>query len=181
MTPYSHALSNRGYTLLEFLLTLTVIAILTTMAAGGMQRLRARIVMNTNINNLIHAIHDARSRALISGDEVVICPTRSGSRCDAETSWEAGWLAFQAAAPGETQPAPDSRMSVSEPMAGLTVRANRQTFVLRPFGRRSTNGTLVFCHPQGLTGARAVIVSYTGKPRVSSRDSAGRPLACRDV
>jgi len=137
--------------------------------------------MNTNINNLIHAIHDARSRALMSGDEVVICPTRTGSRCVAESTWESGWLAFQTTAPGETQPQADARLNVSEPLTGLSVRANRQAFVLRPFGRRSTNGTLVFCNLRALTGARAIIVSYTGKPRISDRDSAGRPLTCRDV
>ncbi len=181
MSPCAQRIFAPGYTLLEFLLTLTVIAILTVMSVGAMQRLRARIDMNTNINNLIHAIHDARSRALISGDEVLICPTRDGFRCDAQAPWESGWLAFRTDSPGATQPAADARVSAAEPMRRLRVQANRQMFVLRPFGRRSTNGTLVFCNPQALTGARAIIISYTGKPRVSERDSAGRPLTCRDV
>jgi len=40
------------------------------------------------------------------------------------------------------------------------------------------NGTLVFCDPRGSSSARAIVISHTGRPRVSRRDSSNKPLKC---
>jgi hypothetical protein len=58
-----------------------------------------------------------------------------------------------------------------------TIVSNRPFYELRPAGR-STNGTVVFCDRRGAAAARAVIVSFTGRPRVDTRDADGRPLRC---
>ena len=58
-----------------------------------------------------------------------------------------------------------------------TITANRASFQFRPFFWRSTNGTVTFCDERGVAAARAVIVSYTGRPRVSDRGP-GRALTC---
>jgi type IV fimbrial biogenesis protein FimT len=76
------------------------------------------------------------------------------------------------------------RRSPAEPLLYIhtpelngTIVGNRPYYEFRP-GRRSTNGTTVFCDSRGAAAARAVIVSYTGRPRVDSRDGDGRPLRC---
>jgi type IV fimbrial biogenesis protein FimT len=61
-----------------------------------------------------------------------------------------------------------------------TIVSNRPYYEFRPGFRRSTNGTVVFCDRRGAAAARAVIVSYTGRPRVASRDADGRPLRCAE-
>jgi type IV fimbrial biogenesis protein FimT len=61
-------------------------------------------------------------------------------------------------------------------MAG-TITSNRPYYEFR-VGRRSTNGTVVFCDRRGTAAARSVIVSYTARPRVADRDADGRPLQC---
>ncbi len=171
-----------GFSLLEFLLTVTLLGVLTVMAVGGMQQLNARMQMNTNINSLLHTIYEARSRALTSGSEVVICPSGNALRCDTGNAWQNGWLAFQTPVAGSRQPGADARrLARGERMPGLRVSANRQLFVMRPFGRRSTNGTWIFCDRQALTAPQAVVVSYTGKPRVTRSNPAGRPLRCPDI
>jgi hypothetical protein len=40
------------------------------------------------------------------------------------------------------------------------------------------NGTVTFCDTRGPAAARAVIISYTGRPRVSDRGPGRRPLVC---
>ena len=76
------------------------------------------------------------------------------------------------------------RRSPAEPLLYMhtpeldgTIVGNRPYYEFRP-GRRSTNGTTVFCDVRGTPAARAVIVSYTGRPRVAARDADGRPLRC---
>ena len=66
---------------------------------------------------------------------------------------------------------------VHDPELAGTVISNRPYYEFRP-GRRSTNGTTVFCDRRGAAAARAVIVSYTGRPRVDRVDANGRPLRC---
>ena len=65
-----------------------------------------------------------------------------------------------------------------QPALTGTIRANRQLFEFRPFGRRSVNGTVTFCDERGAASAKAVIVSYTGRPRVSKRGPGRRRLTC---
>jgi hypothetical protein len=59
-----------------------------------------------------------------------------------------------------------------------TIVANRPYFELRPLFRRSINGTVVFCDVRGSVAARAVIVSYTGRPRTDNVAADGQRLAC---
>jgi hypothetical protein len=59
-----------------------------------------------------------------------------------------------------------------------SIVGNRPYFDFRPIMRRSTNGTLVFCDERGAAAARAVIVSYTGRPRVDTLAADGSRLVC---
>ena len=59
-----------------------------------------------------------------------------------------------------------------------TVNANRSTLSFRPFGQMGVTATFAFCDQRGSKAARAVIISQTGRPRVSDRSSSGKPLTC---
>ena len=68
---------------------------------------------------------------------------------------------------------------VHDPEITGTIVANRDAFEFWPFHQqRSTNGTAVFCDARGSSAARAVIVSYTGRPRVDSVGPGGEALRC---
>jgi type IV fimbrial biogenesis protein FimT len=60
------------------------------------------------------------------------------------------------------------------------ITANRRSFAFRPFEIRSTNGTLIFCDRRGPEFARAVIISYTGRPRTYPAAGLGKPFSCGD-
>ena len=42
----------------------------------------------------------------------------------------------------------------------------------------ATNGTLVYCDRRREAAARALVISYTGRPRVAAEGPAGRDLDC---
>ena len=71
----------------------------------------------------------------------------------------------------------DNRHVRLDEISGSIV-GNRPYFDFRPIMRRSTNGTLVFCDERGPAAARAVIVSYTGRPRVDTVAADGARLVC---
>ncbi len=58
------------------------------------------------------------------------------------------------------------------------VTANRYSFAFRTTVLRTTNGTLIFCDKARLASPVALIVSYTGRPRVSRIDRSGKPYKC---
>lgn len=172
---------DKGFTLLELAVTMAIVAILLVAGMPPMRNLlldarRARVT-----NELVRALHVARSESIRTSADVVVCPLDSGAGCSqAADGWNGGWIVF---VNGDRDEPPirdaDERLLLRfEPETQGTVSANRSSFVYRPFGRRSTTGTLVFCDARGPSAARAVIVSHTGRPRVSAVTPAGSPLTC---
>lgn len=170
-----------GLTLLELLVALGIAAILLGVGAPALRDLHLDAQRTDAMNALVRALHLARTESLRNGQVVAVCPTGGDSRCtdDADT-WARGWQVFVNT--DNDQPARrDSDEIVlldHGPTAGAQITSNRAAFQYRPFNRRSTNGTLVYCDDRGDQAARALIVSYTGRPRIASRDASGRALNC---
>jgi type IV fimbrial biogenesis protein FimT len=170
---------TRGFTLWELLCTLAVAAV--AIGAGvptlGFLILDARLA--ADVNGFILAVQLARSEAAKRGHAVVLCRTIDTERCAGAAPDAAGWMVFvnldDVSPPqrGATEPL----LFVHTPAIAGTIVGNRPYYEFRP-GRRSTNGTTVFCDRRGPTAAKAVIVSYTGRPRVAARDGDGQPLSC---
>ena len=174
------AARSAGMTLWELLVVLAVLATLLGITVPGWRgwQLDARRV--AAVNGLVSAIQLARSEAAKRGRPAVLCPSVDGSTCAPGPAFEPGWIVFI----NEDDLRPPNR-SAAEPLLAAhtpalrgSIRSNRNLFEFRPFTWRSTNGTVTFCDARGAAAARAVIVSYTGRPRVASRGPGGRALAC---
>ena len=98
------------------------------------------------------------------------------------TDWSVGWMTFVNI--DRDWPAirdtgqPVLRRFEVNPTSRIL--ANRRSFSLRSTDLRATNGTLIFCDRAGRAKPRALVVSYTGRPRVAYEDSRGRPYECAD-
>jgi hypothetical protein len=69
-------------------------------------------------------------------------------------------------------------LRVYAPWPGGSLTANRTTLSFRPFGQMGVTATFTFCDDRGSPAARAVIISQTGRPRVSDRSASNTPLLC---
>jgi type IV fimbrial biogenesis protein FimT len=172
---------HQGYTLPEMILVVALVA--TTLGYGiptfrdlGLDAARTR-----EINSLVHSLYLARSEAIKRNGVVSLCPSADRDLCaPAGTPWQSGWIVFVNG--DRDQPAvrdPDEAMLHVH--AGWTegnVLANRATLSFRPFGQSGTTATFTFCDRRGDRSARAVIISQTGRPRVSDQSASGTPLRC---
>ncbi len=173
--------SASGTTLLELVITLSIAAIIMSTAIPFLGDLLADQHRTSVLNGLVRAAHLARSEAIKRGQDAVICASANGSTCSGdEKGWQQGWIVF-VNADADQPPVVDRGESLLHHASELdtaSLHGNRSAFVFRPFGKRATNGTLVYCDSRGERHARAFVISYTGRPRLSPKGPGGRALVC---
>ena len=174
--------AKQGFTLYEMLLTVALLAILVGAAVPAYGIYIAKARQTSEVNALFHAIHRARKASIMRRKVVSICPTADGLQCGSMADWSSGWLLFENA-DADSPP----RVDAGEPVlathpvdAAIAIEANRRGFTLRATVKRATNGTLIVCDRSGRAGPRALVVSYTGRPRIARQRPDGSPYKCPD-
>lgn len=170
-----------GFSLPELVFTMAIVAGLLGWGLPAFRDVQRNAARTAEVNHLVHAVHLARSEAIKRNGVVSLCPSTDGAACaPSGTPWHRGWIVFV----NRDRDSPAARdegeelLRVYAPWAKGVVRANRATLSFRPFGQTGVTATFAFCDDRGPQAARAVIISQTGRPRVSSRDPSGRPLDC---
>jgi len=171
-----------AYSLFELVMTLAVAGIVLGLGLPSFGRVVAEHRLRSEADALFHAIHRARKESITRRRVVTLCPSRDGEVCDADGDWSAGWMMFvnRDRRHESRRDAGEPRLLVHRPADTVRIVANRQAFSLRSTELRATNGTLRLCDRRSRAPARALTVSYTGRPRVSREDSRGRPVSCTD-
>ena len=170
-------MNRRGFTLVELLVVLAVGLILLAIAIPGYGYLLNAGRLTTVTNDLVAALHLARSEAIKRAMRVTLCKTSSAAAatpsCDTAASWQQGWLVF---VDGGTRGVIDSNdvllwvQDRVSSQASITT-SNYGSFVsYLPNGVSQgsnglANGTLRIC----VAGNRRdIIINTTGRPRLSS-------------
>lgn len=168
--------NKRGYTLIELMITVALIAIVLTLAVPEFRTLLQNNRSITTASNLKASMQHARSEALKRGTFVSLCPqARNFTACGSD--WTQGWIVFTN--PDEntsfsgsevlirTYPATDTSMNFSFNQSSTLI-----TF--RPNGMAATvsSGQQITVDATGCVGpARRVIsVSATGRVDISEAD-----------
>lgn len=173
---------HRGYSLYELLITTSLIALLLLAGIPSISALEARQLQNIEINALFHAIYLARKDSIMRRRVVSLCPSVDGLTCVPGKNWSLGWIMFENK-DRDSPPHVDAGepvLQVHKVAAQVGIRANRRAFTLRSTVQRATNGTFVVCDRQRRVPAKALVVSYTGRPRVTFTKTSGKPYTCMD-
>jgi type IV fimbrial biogenesis protein FimT len=84
-----------GFTLLELMTTLAIVAILVALAAPSYRDFTSNNQVTAVNNDLIAALNLARSEATRRGTPVTICASRDAAACADATAWGQGWIVFE--------------------------------------------------------------------------------------
>jgi len=172
---------HRGYTLPELVFTMAITVGLLGWGVPTFRDVQRNAVRTREVNQFIQAVYLARSEAIKRNGVVSLCPSLDGDRCaPTGTPWQTGWIVFVNSdrdSPADRD-AEEELLRVYAPWAGGALNANRTTLSFRPFGQMGVTATFTFCDERGAQAARAVIISQTGRPRVSDRSAANTPLTC---
>lgn len=171
---------GRGYSLLELLMTIAIAALLFTIGLPSFAGVAARQRQSVEINALFHAVHLARKESIVRRKVVSLCPSFDGKSCTRERDWSGGFLMFENGDRDEPPQVDEGEPVLYRHQASDTVKitANRRGFTLRATFKRATNGTLVVCDRAGRIPPKALVISYTGRPRVARKTTRGKPYSC---
>jgi type IV fimbrial biogenesis protein FimT len=172
---------HRGFSLTELVFTMAITAGLLGWGIPTFRDVQRNSARTREVNQFVQAVYLARSEAIKRNGVVSLCPSLDGDRCaPVGTSWNRGWIVFvnvDRDAPAARDDGEDL-LRVYSPWKSGRVKANRDTLSFRPFGQSGVTATFTFCDDRGSAGARAVIISQTGRPRVSDRSASNDPLTC---
>jgi type IV fimbrial biogenesis protein FimT len=80
-------LQERGFTLIELMVTLTIAAVLALVVAPGLTAYKRNAELTSTINTLLSAINAARSEAMKRGMKAMVVPVD-------HSHWSSGWIIF---------------------------------------------------------------------------------------
>lgn len=166
---------SHGLTLIELLVTLSVLAIAAALALPGFGETLRRNRIATASHLLTAGFASARSAAVMRGHPVSVCPAEAQRRCREDGVWEDGWIVFLDAQ-RTGQPASDADiLHVGDALgADVIVRATegRDHARFQPDGRSGGNTlTLRLCAADDHRTLRRVILNNHGRVRSAPPDA----------
>ena len=169
-------LRHAGFTLVEMLVTLLILAILVGVGVPTFLDATLGSRLGSAANNLVVSLHLARSEAIKRNTTVKVCPSTDGATCATSSSWQGGWIVIAPYAAGtsddvvlQKQAALGGNISVLHKNAALSSSLTT-TIDMPPSGIRAGGSDEAFlvCRATPTVGKqeRLVSISPTGKPSV---------------
>ncbi|WP_050984671.1 GspH/FimT family pseudopilin [Thiorhodococcus drewsii] len=153
-----------GVTLIELVVTLSIAAILMTIAVPSFQDLIRNNRASAQVNEFLTALNLARTEAVKRGASVSVCSSTDSTTCRSSsvTNWADGWILYV------TGSSPLDVLRVWPAVNGtatFTATAGEVTF--RGAGQASAAITFTYT-PTGCTGDQQRTISVTAVGRASS-------------
>lgn len=186
-------LKNRiisGYTLLELMVTLSIAAILLLVALPSFAHIFKSNDMSATLNQVTSLLNNARYTAISNKNIVTLCPSKDFESCSG--TWSDGAIMFNDY-DGDRQ-----FNNNDQPLRTWQPSSSNISLSFRAFGYKKSlqwlptgitnhqNGTFVFCYQNAPKYSKALIMTKSGRIRVSQDSdndgidelASGDPLPC---
>ena len=176
---------QNGFTLLELLTTVSVVAIILSMGVPSMTSLvrSNRIVAYTN--DFVSSVHTARAEAVNNVVQVTVCKSDDQATCNNTASWNDGWIVFVDNDEDEIRDlggTPETLIRAREALEGantLQSAAFDDWIAFRPnglaIGSTGNAGTFSLCNEAGAYYGRDISISRTGSSSVGDNADGACP------
>lgn len=164
-----------GFTLVELLIMLALVAIIGSLATGSLGRLEHTLRLRTATDEFLGSLRLARSEALKRNVRVTMCRSASGETCAQEGGWHQGWIVFEdadndaAVGPGEPVIRHFQALPADWRLTGNDLVEQYISYAPNGRTRTITNafqaGTVTLCRVGGAAAARQVVINNSGRVR----------------
>lgn len=166
-----------GFTLVELLMTLAVMAILVTFAVPSFSAMLGSSKLTAASNTLLSSMHLARSEAIKRNSRVALCKTADGVSCAFAGGWEQGWIVFHDNNNSGDRDSGEPIIQRIQPLTGglrLTGNSNVANYVsflstgaTKMVAGGFQAGTLTVCNQSATRSeARQIVLNAVGRPRI---------------
>ena len=160
----------RGFTLIEVMVTVSVMSTLLAVGLPAFAALLEHQRSSAALASLVSQMSHARLAAVKHRKPTILCPSTSGTRCDAGSDWSGGWMMFVERGDRTRPSRPSDLLQVESVPVSRHLRvsstAGRSYLRYLPDGRSAgSNLTLLVC-TRGGERLGAVVVNNAGRPRV---------------
>lgn len=177
------ALMNKqpGFTLIELMITVSIVGILASIAIPNYQTLILNNRMSTQANDFMAAIGLARSEAIKRGTRVSLCKSTNNTSCVTSGNWAQGWIVFTDGSTVGTKDGTDVILQVHGPLDGSTSfsgSGNTVNYIAYGASGYGTAlaGTVSLCPPSpAAVVGRDIVITNTGRAHVSKPPATACP------
>lgn len=175
---------QRGLTLIELIVTLAIVAIVSTLGVPSFSTALKNSRLTTEVNRFVSHIQLARSEAVKRNRTATICRNGGQQSCgnSANASYHTGWLVYVDMSgrdddydPGDNDQLVQIGDAASSDITINSDQAGNRWLSFAPNGMLDENGQIaryVFCADNASTAAipgRLVTISVSGQPRITKR------------
>jgi type IV fimbrial biogenesis protein FimT len=164
---------NTGFTLLELLITVALIAIVMAIAVPSMSTFTQNDRLTTNINALIGNLAYARSEAVKTNRQVSICVSNNATTCTGG-NWEDGWVVYIDAdgdnsfTAGETVLRAHQALGSNNTLTPTGI-GTQITYDNRGFATAASVGSIQLCDSRSGPLGKTITISNTGRVRIQDK------------
>ena len=169
---------SAGFTLLELITVMGVVAILATIGVPSFKYVTSSSRVSSEVNALLRDLQYARSEAIRQGLQISVCVSSNGTSCTGGTAWQQGWLVFTDSGTQGIIDGTDAVLRMQNPFNGtdtLTPDKAMSYVELQPRRLRDHAGRQPRVRAAHRAGQRELHALPVGLDRRRAVDAAGRP------
>lgn len=167
---------QRGFTLIEILVVISMMALLAALAAPSFNQAILSNKLTSYSNTFMASAQIARSEAIKRNVQVTLCRSADGATCATSGTWQQGWIVmckYNSATPGVCVSGGSETLLIqAQPALSADYRftGDQYSLLFDPTGVGSTTATLAMCRylPSSGNQERAISVSALGRPTIAT-------------
>ena len=151
-----------GVTLLELCFALALLAVLSGLAVPDLRTTLRTAAVRSAAFKLMAALRQVRTQSILEARTGALCLSESAGGCQSAPASGSAWESWL-----ESALVRESLGAGTLPR-GVLVRANRSPLRFWPHARSASPATLTICDEQAVASPRAIVVSQTGRARLTN-------------